>query len=590
MLTRKTLFKIFAVALVPYLALSQTLEPTLFNKIEIHGNKKVQTREIISAISEAIKSNTEPDEKIENIKQSILNFYIYNGFFFASVDSIKPDKGKLKIFITEGERARIGKIEIKGNEILSSDEIREMLGFKGGEIFSGQTLKEKINKILDRYANLGHPLAEVEIENINFEGKEFVNFTLNINEGKLIKIDQVEIQGNNITKEDFILREAKIKKGEIYREEKIKQVRKRLTKLGLFETVYEPEIFFTDTTSGILIKIKEGRMNSFDGIIGYIPQDGSSRGYLTGYINILLKNLFGSGRKFGTRWNAETKETQEFELSYFEPYIFNFPVNAEISFYQRKQDSTYVVRRPQINFDFELTKSEKASEIFKASFYISQISIIPTATEFITQPIYESRTLNLGFGLFYDSRDDANFPSSGIYFSSSYELGNKKILGPEKSLAPETKVNSTVNKFRLSLDFYFNFEKILKSVFVPKFNAVIITGSGIDESDAFRFGGTKTLRGYREKEFLATRAIWSNFENRFRFSDDVMLFNFIDVGYIYHPALFPRIMNSFEAIRYGYGLGVKFETRIGKLNLIYALGKGDSFKTGKIHIGIESEF
>ncbi len=590
MSTRKTLFKIFAIAFTHYLALSQTLEPTSFKKIEIHGNKKIQTREIISAISEAIRSNIEPNEKIENIKQSILNLYIYNGFFFASVDSIKPDKEKLKIFITEGERARIGKIEIKGNEILSSDEIREMLGFKDGEIFSGQTLKEKINKILDRYANLGYPLAEVEIENLNFEGREFVNFTININEGKLIKIDQIKIQGNNVTKEDFILRETKIKKGEIYREEKIKQVRKRLTKLGLFETVYEPEIFFTDTTSGILIKVKEGKMNSFDGIIGYIPQDGSSRGYLTGYINILLKNLFGSGRKFGTRWNAETKETQEFELSYFEPYIFNFPINAEISFYQRKQDSTYVVRRPQINLDFELTRSEKASEIFKASLYISQTSIIPTATEFITQQIYESRTLNLGFGLLYDSRDDVNFPSSGIYFSSSYELGNKKILGPEKLIAPETKVNSTVNKFRLSLDFYFNFEKILKSIFVPKFNAVIITGFGIDESDVFRFGGTKTLRGYREKEFLATRAIWSNFENRFRFSNDIVLFNFIDVGYIYRPVLFPRIMNSFESIRYGYGFGVRFETRIGKLNLIYALGKGDSFKTGKIHIGIESEF
>ncbi len=590
MLTRKTLFKILVLTFVYYLSLSQDLEPTSFKKIEIYGNKNLPTREIISAISDVVKSNAKTDEKIENIKQSILNLYIYNSFFFASIDSIKPDKDKLKIFINEGERVRIGKIKIKGNEILSNEQIREMLGFKEGDFFSSQILKERINKILDKYANLGHPLAEIEIENFNFEERQLVNFTLKINEGRPIKIDQIKIQGNNVTKEDLILRETKIKKGEIYREDKIKQVRRRLTKLGLFETVYEPEIFFNDTTSGILIKVKEGRMNSFDGIIGYIPQAGSSRGYLTGYINILLKNLFGSGRKFGARWNAETQETQEFELSYFEPYVFNFPINAEISFYQRKQDSTYVIRRPQINFEFELTRAEKASEIFKASFYISQTSIIPTATEFVPQQIYESRTLNFGLGLLYDSRDDLNFPSSGIYFSSSYELGNKKILGPEKLLTPETKANSTVNKFKLALDFYFNFEKILKSVFVPKFNAVIITGSGLDESDAFRFGGTKTLRGYREKEFLATRAIWSNFENRFKISDDLVLFNFIDVGYIYHPMLFPRIMNSFEAIRYGYGLGVRFETKIGKLNLIYALGKDDSFKTGKIHIGIESEF
>lgn len=586
----KTLFKILAIALISNLALSQTQNPSTFTKIEVHGNKNLKDQEIISPILETLKSNAEFDEKLENIKQSILNFYIHNGFFFASVDSIKFDKKKLKIFVTEGERAKIGKITIEGNETLSESEIKEMLGFKEGEIFSSQILKERINKILDRYANLGHPLAEIEIKDINFEGRKFINFTLNIKEGKLIKIDQIKIKGNNVTKEGFILREAKIKKGEIYREEKIKQVRRRLLKLGLFEAVYEPEIFFTNTASGILINVKEGKMNSFDGIIGYIPQIGSSRGYLTGYINILLKNLFGNGRKFGARWNSETQDTQEFELSYFEPYVFNLPVNAEISFYQRKQDSTYVVRKPQINFELELTRSEKASEIFKALFHISQISIIPTATEFIIQQIYESRTLNLGFGFLYDSKDDINFPRSGVYFSSSYEIGNKKILGPEKLLTPETKVNSTVNKFKFTLDFYLNFEKIFKSVFVSKFNAIIITGSGIDEGDAFRFGGTKTLRGYREKEFLATRAIWSNFENRFRLSNDVMLFNFIDVGYIYHPKLFPRIINSFEAIRFGYGLGVRFDTKIGKLNLIYALGKGDSFKTGKIHVGIESEF
>ncbi|CUS90803.1 hypothetical protein JGI20_01350, partial [Candidatus Kryptobacter tengchongensis] len=45
-----------------------------------------------------------------------------------------------------------------------------------------------------------------------------------------------------------------------------------------------------------------------------------------------------------------------------------------------------------------------------------------------------------------------------------------------------------------------------------------------------------------------------------------------------------------EAIRYGYGIGIKLKNGIGKLNLIYALGRGDSFKTGKIHVGIESEF
>ena len=99
-----------------------------------------------------------------------------------------------------------------------------------------------------------------------------------------------------------------------------------------------------------------------------------------------------------------------------------------------------------------------------------------------------------------------------------------------------------------------------------------------------------SLRGYREREFLATRAIWTNFEDRFMLSDELWGFLFFDLGYIYRPVLLPRIRDSFEAIKYGYGFGMRLKTGIGKLSLIYALGKGDSFKTEKIHVGIESEF
>ncbi len=580
MLTRKTPFKIFAVVFIFSFSLSQN--PSPIKKIEIYGNKNLPYQDLISRI----KLN----EDIEAIKNEILNIYIYNGFYFANVDSIKIENGILKVFVSEGKQARVGNIEIKGNNVLSDDEIKEALGLSGGEIFRTQTLKNGINKILDKYSNIGYPLAEIEIASVELDENGFVDLKLNINEGRLIKIEQVKVQGNNITKEALILREARIKRGEIYRERKIEQVRKRLIKLGLFEMIYEPEIFFNDTTSGILLKVKEGRMNLFDGIIGYVPQAGSSRGYFMGYINILLKNLFGMGRKFGAKWNSETKETQEFEIFYLEPYVFGLPTSAEVSFYQRKQDSTYITRKPQVNFEIELTSSEKILEIFKASLYIAQTSIIPTATEFITNKIFESRTLNTGVGVIYDARDNVNFPSSGIYFSSFYELGTKKILGPKDMLTSEIKTNTIVNKFKFTLDFYFDFKKILKSVLFSRFNAMIVSGDGIDESDVFRFGGMKSLRGYRENEFLATRAMWANFENRFGLSYDFVVFGFVDVGYIYRPILLPRIMNSFEAIRVGYGLGFKFNTKVGRLNLIYALGKGDSFKTGKIHIGIESEF
>ena len=40
-------------------------------------------------------------------------------------------------------------------------------------------------------------------------------------------------------------------------------------------------------------------------------------------------------------------------------------------------------------------------------------------------------------------------------------------------------------------------------------------GPFFEESDLYRLGGTNTLRGYRENQFLGSRIFWSNLEYRF---------------------------------------------------------------------------
>ncbi len=572
MLIRKIQYKFLLTLLISSFLIAQV-------KVQIHGNESIEEAILIATISKSLKMNSLSNEEIERVKEGILNIYIENGFYYARIDSIKIDSEKIEIFINEGKQARVDEFEIYGNRALKTEELMEVLGFKRGDIFSPNVLKNGINKILDRYANIGYPLVQIEIENFMLDENGNVKFKIKINEGEIVKINKVKIVGNNLTKEDLIIKEARIKKGEIYSERKFKQIKKRLMKLGIFEDISDPEIFFNDTTSGILIKVSEGRMNSFDGVIGYIPEGSNTKGYLIGYINILLKNLFGTGKKFGVKWNSENKITQEFEIRYFEPYIFNFPIGTEFFFQQRKQDSTYVMRKPQLTAELELTSSENVSEILKVFFQFSQTSIIPTAIEYLPFRIDESKTLNFGFGILYDSRDDINLAKTGILFKSFYELGDKKT-----SIAKAKR-----NKFNIEFEFYLN-HKTLKSVFVPKLNFWVISGDRIDEGDAFRFGGMKTLRGYREKEFIATRAFWANFENRFILSSDFIAFPFFDIAYIYRPILPPRLKSPFESFLYGYGLGLKIYSKVGWLNLIYALGKGDSFKTGKIHIGVESEF
>ena len=42
---------------------------------------------------------------------------------------------------------------------------------------------------------------------------------------------------------------------------------------------------------------------------------------------------------------------------------------------------------------------------------------------------------------------------------------------------------------------------------------------------------------------------------------------------------------SAQALKYGYGIGIRVETAIGIVGVSFALGEGDTFSDAKIHFG-----
>jgi outer membrane protein insertion porin family len=103
-------------------------------------------------------------------------------------------------------------------------------------------------------------------------------------------------------------------------------------------------------------------------------------------------------------------------------------------------------------------------------------------------------------------------------------------------------------------------------------------------------GGTNSLRGYREDQFLGNRIYWSNLEYRFFLSRRTFAFLFFDTGYFLRSADEERNIIEQEEFKIGYGLGINLETAIGVLGVSFALARGDSFSEGLIHFGIINEF
>ncbi len=574
--------------------LTQTIE-----SVEVINNKIFSSSELVqwSGVSPGSSYFT---AILDSAKSKLASALSERGYFSSSFENSsveflfdqnfgKTDSQKIKIILSvkENDPTFINKINFEDNDSILTQRLLNQFNLLEGRIFERNDLEENISEFLNYFENNGHPFAKLRVSSVYFfkdtaAGENLADIYLKIDYGLKSKIDKVEIEGNTSTKDYVIVRELRLNLGDDYSQEKIEELPKRLNRLRFFEPVENPQYFLNSQNKGVLlIKLKEKQTNNFDGIIGYIP--GSSAGEkssLTGLVNVSLRNLFGTGRAAAIRWQQLNKYSQELELKYLEPWIFDYPFNISGGLYQRKQDSTYVQRKLEGAIEY------LASEDISASVFISTESVIPSESTFFT--VYNSSSISTGINFKIDNRDDPYSPTEGLLFLNSYSFSRKIINGPSQFLSPDLETSINLQRFSLS---FFGFYQILKrQVIALGLNGRELKGNFFEQSDLFRLGGALSLRGYREDQFLGSRIGWTNLEYRLLLSRRTFGFVFFDTGYYYRPEDPSRNISKSEGFKIGYGLGLNLETSLGVLGVSFALAKGDSFSDGKIHFGIINEF
>lgn len=566
----------------------------LTDKIEISGNRIFSSAEILRW-SELRKGLMFNDALIDTALSKISYNLSTNGYhhpdFEGTTHLLSEDSSSVDIFIIvkEGKPTIINEIYFVDTDSLTEANLIRYLSSLKGQIFLKNEVEFQINNILTEYENSGFPFINVLIRSVNFYADSlnenyFCNLYVKIDKGIESKIDKVEITGNASTKDNVIIRELRISPGEYYSQKMIEGLPKRLNRLRFFEPVKTPQFYLNSKNEGVLlVEVKERQTNNFDGVIGYIPpKSDNEKGYLTGLLNISLRNLFGTGRAAAFRWQQFDRNSQDLELKYLEPWLFGFPFNINISLYQRKQDTTYVQRKIEGGLEF------LATEDISASVFIASESIIPNVREIPRFTVYNSSSLISGLNLRIDTRDDPFAPTGGILFNTGYSFSRKKINGPIEFITPN--VNTNVNLQRISVSMNLYYEIFTKQIIALSLNGKELRGAEFENSDLFRLGGTMSLRGYREEQFLGNRVFWSNLEYRSLLTQRSYAFVFFDTGYYYRIEEPVRSIAKQEEFKVGYGLGLSLETGLGILAVSFALGQGDSFSDGKIHFGIVNEF
>ena len=475
-----------------------------------------------------------------------------------------------------------------------SEEILNKIGFDGRAFnqrpFSHHRIVALLNRILDYAENHGYPFASINLDSINIENTK-IGAWLNYQSGPLIVFDSLVVEGFEKVSSKYIMTHLGIYRGEPYEEKLIKEIPNKIALLSFVGLSGTPEVEIRQGKCTVYVELAQNKVSKVDGILGVLPNQKDGKNVLiTGQVNLDLHNLFASGKRLALEWQSYDAESQLLNALYFHPNLFRTPLHIQGNFHLLKQDTTFINRE----FALELSLLSKSSNKigFRTEFISSRL-ISTYGLEGATQ-LPENNDFNLNYyGLNFQTNrlNDPNLPTRGWMTSLIGSVGQKKIIrNPAVSdeLYKDVDENSLQWKVLGEIDKYW---KLMNNIyFRSKLSGGYLNGKTLFQSDLFRIGGLRTLRGFVENEFYTSSFGIANLELRAMFSQKTYFILFFDQGAI----LQDDEQNQEVDLPFGTGTGFSFSTTAGIFNFVFAMGKSNSqpfaMEYSKIHFGYISRF
>jgi len=208
------------------------LERPSVASIEIEGNSVLETEDIIDNMASAdiAEGQIFTRAALELIRQGIQDVYSSRGRYGAAVEidieELPRNRVAISLTIKEGEESRIRHINIVGNTAFEEDDLLDLfeLGTKPWWLIMSRKdrySREQFSGDLERLESfyLDNGYVEFNIDStpiaITPDRKE-VYITVNINEGDLYIIDEVDLAGDLVDAEALLRAAVFVRSGQIY--------------------------------------------------------------------------------------------------------------------------------------------------------------------------------------------------------------------------------------------------------------------------------------------------------------------------------------------------------------------------------------
>lgn len=291
------------------------------------------------------KNDQYSKQKLAGDLETLRSYYLDHGYVEFNIDStqvsISPDKQDIYITVnvSEGEQYVVSSVKLAGELIVPEDELKKLVSIQPGETFSREKLTETTKKISERLGNEGYAFANVNAAPELDKEKRQVAFTIYVDPGRRVYVRQINITGNNRTRDEVIRRELRQMEASWYDGDKINKSRTRIDRLGYFEdvTVETPAVPATTDQVDVNVNVKEKPTGNVMLGAGF---SSSEKLVLSGSLS--QQNLFGSGKFAGVQLNT-SKVNTVVSLSYTDPYYTVDGIGRGFDVYHRKTNTSSLV-------------------------------------------------------------------------------------------------------------------------------------------------------------------------------------------------------------------------------------------------------
>jgi len=545
--------------------------------IVVQGNENIFKDLIISQIA----SNLGDVFSKENIEKDMKAVYDL-GYFEDVKIKLESFRDGYKVVFVVVENLPVKEINIEGSTVVSVEEMREVMVLREGQIFCQKILKNDLDRISQLYKDRGYLLINIKDINFDEEGKLWIK----ISEGRLEKII---IEGNDKTKEKVITREINIEPGDLFNFEIVKKSLQKIYNLGYFEDVsMKLEPGSEEDKIVLVIKVIEKNTGKFGVGAGYNSEQG-----LMGFTSYEESNLFGGGQKLEAKVEIGGRTT--YKIAFLEPWLADTPTSFGFEVYdtaqkeEEKEEGEIISEYEEERLGGKLIFGRRISDAVdlgielkteKVSYNLISGSSLPDNSD-------EGQTNSLTPTFTYDTRDNVFNPTSGLYGNFSLEKAGGFLGG-----------DYDFTKYNLTLSTYFS-TKITEDVInigsikniadkisqgVLAFRAKGGSANSVLPSFAkYKVGGMNTVRGYDFGEFSGDKSLVFNAEYRLPLAKNFQAVLFTDWGQAWD---YEESINLAD-LKFGKGIGIRFDTPIGPIRLDYGI---DEEGTGQTYFSVGHTF